>query len=411
MIRRLILCFGIAMCFKVSSQEKIYFPLQNQYTESIYSGLLCNSNQLFFTGAFTGTIEKNKSAVDALGDSDIFVLSVDSNNHMKWVITGGGILDDKHFISEYGKLINENSNDDIIVSGVFNHSALFNKSAVLKSNGYTDIFLLCLSRQGDIKWMKNFGGSGNESITDMAVNPVNNQIAISGILSTPYNINKQTKRMSGSSAFLAIFNDKGRLLRLFEQSKDSLFWSQSVCFDKKNNIYWALNYTNPVGNPNTVAEMDQNCYIKKISQEGELIWDFSFGGLKYDEIKKIITDNENNLVITGTFRGKLNIRGKVISSYGDSDIFIARFSQDGELIKMSNYGGSGYDEVNSMTVTNNNEYLITGVFEEFIFDSVHHSFDRDAFILITNDNLSPLGFNTLKGPGMEKLYSVSVKWI
>lgn len=402
------LCLAITMCFKVNSQDKIYFPLQNKSTASIYSGVICSSNQLFFTGAFTGKIKNQKSNVEALGDSDLFFLSVDINNKLNWVKTAGGVANDKHFISEYGKIAEKSNNNDIIVSGVFNHSAIFNKTTVLKSNGYTDIFLMCISGKGDIKWIRAFGGQGNESITDMVVNPVDNQVAISGILSTPYHFSRYAKGMDGSLPFLALFNDQGELVSLYEQNSDSLFRSQSVCFDDKSNIYWALNYSRPLKEVGNASALNQDCYIKKISPEGELIWDIAFGGSKYDEVIKVITDKQNKLIVTGTFREKLEIGKNVINAYGDSDIFIARFTADGKLIKVENFGGNGYDEVTNIGVTEKNDYIITGLFEEFIFDSIHHSFDRDAFIMITNEELQPVGFNTLKGPGMERLCSVSV---
>ena len=60
------------------------------------------------------------------------------------------------------------------------------------------------------------------------------------------------------------------------------------------------------------------------------------------------TDKLGNIYVTGSFQGTVQFGGVNVTSKGGSDIFIAKYSNSGNLIWIKTPGGTGYDDGYSM---------------------------------------------------------------
>jgi len=401
--------FLLLFILKISTaQQNIFFPLQGNSIESVYSGSLSYDNNIFLTGTFTGSLCTKKTTGKARGDSDVFIIALDKDKEELWTVSFGGFINEENFISEYGKHLLVNDQGRILVSGIFSEKALLGDEFEITSFGNKDLFVASLDRTGNLLWMKNFGGYGNESVSGMALNPLNGQIAVTGILTSPFIVEKKIHNNNGTSAFLAVYDSAGNFGYFHQLISQKEIRGRAVCFDKQGSLYWASNFKQGIDNRVYEAFGEMDCYIEKLSCTGEKLFDLSFGGISRDIIKKMVTDQNNNLIVAGNFMGTLVIEGQSIDSYGGQDIFIAVFSSTGTLLRLNHFGGVKFDEIFDIAVCETNEYIITGQFDHFVLDSVYTATDRDGFILLVNADLLPLGFETLGGYGMEHPVSVSV---
>ncbi|MEI6060471.1 MAG: hypothetical protein WCR72_07155, partial [Bacteroidota bacterium] len=76
------------------------------------------------------------------------------------------------------------------------------------------------------------------------------------------------------------------------------------------------------------------------AQSNEWQWVKTFGGKNADGINSSCIDKSDNIYVAGYFQDKLDIDGKTLKSNGDTDAFIAKFDDSGNLIWIRQIGGN-----------------------------------------------------------------------
>ncbi|MFC2084357.1 T9SS type A sorting domain-containing protein [Bacteroidota bacterium] len=93
-------------------------------------------------------------------------------------------------------------------------------------------------------------------------------------------------------------------------------------------------------------------YLMKISSSGEKIWDKTYGGNKDESAGAMVKTDDGGYILVGSTR-----------SFGDefsTDLFIIKVSADGNVIWEKTYGGSGGESVNEIIRTNDGGYVMVG---------------------------------------------------
>ncbi len=396
-----------AFGLKLKSQEVRH--IKGDQSEASFSSCFDSEGNVLLTGYLQEHTIFEDFKLTIAGDSDYFLLQSDTTGNINWLCTGGGNKKENMMISEYGKKIMTGSNGDIIVSGIFNGRGHFSDSAVLDSYGGDDIFIASFKNSGQLKWIKHFGGKGHDAVMDMKIT-LQDQILITGLLTSPYKMNNRENKEIMSYAFLALLNNKGDLCWLRKHSGPKGVRARSVSSDKNGNIYWALGFTGSMNKLNLDTFGNSDCYIEKINPEGELIWGTSFGGENNDAIRSIECNEFGNIFVLGEFSEKLCIGSHQLVSNGGNDIFLALFDKDGSLMQLNNYGGKGYDEPDDMIVTRDNKTIISGIFMDFkLNDNTSISaIDRDAFVMVVDAFGDIIGFQQYWGYGTERINSLSI---
>jgi hypothetical protein len=113
----------------------------------------------------------------------------------------------------------------------------------------------------------------------------------------------------------------------------------------------------------------EDVYIQKLNSSGQLIWAIQIGGnsfLEDDHAAEICLDHENNLLITGNFYGSGDFdpstNSYILNSQGNSDCFIAKYTNNGDFIWAKSIGGGNIDAGRSIISLSNNDIIITGQF-------------------------------------------------
>lgn len=118
--------------------------------------------------------------------------------------------------------------------------------------------------------------------------------------------------------------------------------------------------TDSVGNVFVTGNLDSHLFVEKYSAVGNLIWSKSF----YDNHSSgnaIAVDQNNNVVVAGTFYSAIDLGGGALGSAGEYDAFVAKFSSDGAHLWSKTFGGSeGDDVVGGVAVDSTGNILATG---------------------------------------------------
>lgn len=117
------------------------------------------------------------------------------------------------------------------------------------------------------------------------------------------------------------------------------------------------------GTQKLTSNGDADIYIAKYDiATGNYIWAISMGGSGIDLTNSMTVDNAGNVLITGQFQSLVNFNPKgnfTLSSNGSDDIFIAKYTQNGDFVWATSMGGSDVDRGHYITTDAQNNVVIS----------------------------------------------------
>lgn len=249
------------------------------------------------------------------GQSDAFIIKFNNEGKLLWATFYGGKSDDG------GKSIAIDHSGDIYVTGFTNSNDFPLKSTGTYYDsifdGETDAFILKFTNNGDRLWATYYGGSqttfsdGIDEGVAIAVDPYNNVFVTGHTHTADLPVQNagtyfDDKVGGDSDAFILKFDEKGN--RLWATYYGGESWEEASCItcDSKGNIY-LTGYTNsakfPVKSANTYFDDKKkgqsDVFISKFSNAGESLWATLYGGNDYDISGSLSIDNKSNLFVTG----------------------------------------------------------------------------------------------------------------
>ena len=166
--------------------------------------------------------------------------------------------------------------------------------------------------------------------------------------------------------------------------------SYAITVDKSGNSYitgW-FEDTLTIGNIKLAATITNNAFasdvfIAKYDINGNLIWAKRAGGANYDFGNGITTDASGNVYVIGGFNLTATFGTNTVTSSGDFDVFIAKYDPNGNNLWVKRCGGAGWDVGNGVTIDKSDNCYITGGYRNtgtFGTTSLTSLGNYDAFI-------------------------------
>jgi len=107
-------------------------------------------------------------------------------------------------------------------------------------------------------------------------------------------------------------------------------------------------------------------YVAKFSATGTLIWAFNFGGLGTERPMAFKIDPFGRLYIAGDFSSAVDFDpgpgSTILTPAGGSDVYITRYTSDGNFISVSSFGGPNNDYSETMAFFSNGDFVLGGEF-------------------------------------------------
>ena len=255
----------------------------------------------------------------------------------------------------------------------------------LNNNGSQDFYISKYNIDGELLWAKSSGETlGEYGISITSDN--DNNIIVTGYFSSnpmslgndingnPINLNNN----GSQDFFISKYNIDGELLWAKSAGGNLADYGFSITSDNGNNIIVAgsfqsnvLNLGNDInGNPiNLSNNGSRDTYISKYNIDGELLWAKSAGGGGFDYMNDMKLDNDNNIIVAGSFQSNVlslgnDINGNPINlnNNGIQDFYISKYNIDGELLWARSAGGNDNDYINNIAIDNDNNIIVTGYF-------------------------------------------------
>jgi Beta-propeller repeat len=160
---------------------------------------------------------------------------------------------------------------------------------------------------------------------------------------------------------------------------------KKIILDANGNIYITGYFygTATFGTSTLTSVGSSDIFIAKYSSNGDLIWIVKAGGVNQDVGVSLALDTNNNLFILGTFQGTANFESSNIISAGSNDVFLAKYNNNGNLQWVKRAGSDGFEQSYDVKTNGNGDVFITGGFwfnATFETTSITSAGDSDIFL-------------------------------
>ena len=274
------------------------------------------------------------------GGSDVYVLKLDENGDTLWTRTYGSSSDDGAFS------VIETSDGNYLVAGY------------TKSAGGGNVYLLMLDPDGDTLWTRNFGSSDNEEAREV-IQASNGDFVIIGrsfsLFNGFWNVYYARTDAEGDTLWTRLFGGNG-------------YDGGYGIVETEDQGYVVLGYTSSSGNGGS------DLYIIGTDAGGILQWFRTQGGPE-DEIGYSIAHA----------LGEGYIIGAVTKSFGSGgeDAYFVKIDNYGNIIWFETYGGSQDDGLYCAITISDPGYLATG------YTASMGAGEKDVYVLkFTQDAIS-----------------------
>ncbi|MGX1928184.1 hypothetical protein [Flagellimonas sp. 2504JD4-2] len=343
---------------------------------------------LGFSNSMDGDIVGKSTDVN-----DYWLLKLDADGNLMWNRTYGGTKDDR------GQSVIQTADGGYAIVGY----AMSDDGDGSNNEGFHDNWILRLDASGNILWERSFGFSGHDHSYDV-VQTTDGGFFFSGFLDVTSsggdgnngkggyltrhgvgefwgtkldaNGNLQWRRYFGGtnndrSYGVVEADDGGFVLAGSSESEDFDISDPKGSYD-----FWVL----------------------KVSGAGDLLWQKSFGGTGIDKAYSIAKTADNSYVITGnTFSTDIDIS----RNNGESDVWLIKIDDNGNLVWEKSYGGTAFDAAQGLNLTATGGFVIAGNSKSIDGDATENNGENDLWIILTDSQGNIIYQQTFGGSGIE----------
>ena len=309
------------------------------------------NNDIYVVGHTSGSL----NGYSNIGGNDGFIIKFDEDGNELWTNKIETLSDDAARYVTY-------ANGYVYVQG--NTYGDMHQG----NQGAQDIFVIKYGPDGEHSWTQTIGSYTNDTAGGVVVDSLNN-VYLAG---TSYG------SFAGmpAGAFLVKYDAQGQeqwLKSIGLPVNDNV---RAATIDAADNIYIAgLKY----------FEYKANVFLTKFNSQGDRLWIEDFGSTESDVVTDIVVDTQANVYLTGRTRGNMTS----FVNQGGEDIFIGKYSSNGQLQWVNMLGTAGNDVGYGIITDMAGDLFVTGMTEGNISSSVNLGYS-DIFLLKYNANEFPL---------------------
>jgi hypothetical protein len=147
----------------------------------------------------------------------------------------------------------------------------------------------------------------------------------------------------------------------------------SVVTDNQGNIFMTGYFSDTCWFDTTyvIANNNMSSFIAKLSPEGTVNWIKGFNGLNFNASGAICLDNSQNIYIAGGFQTSIDFGDTVLIGKGNLDVFIAKFSHDGDFKWAKAITGTCADYFSGLKYKNGFIYAAGSFCDSVSFDTIN----------------------------------------
>jgi len=317
----------------------------------------------YVTGFFTGTAtfgagEPNATQLTSAGRSDTVIAKYAADGHLLWARRAGGAGIDGQDSSFFGSGIAVDNSGNSYVTGSVSSGAVFgpgelNETTLVEGGG----FLAKYDAGGALVWARHVAeGNGAGVALDLQRN-----IYLTGDVDLgPFD---------HTMCFAAKHDPNGALI-WSRQITSSGVDCNAIAVDGQQNSYVAGWFAGVATFDGTVLESsDLDVFLARYDRNGSLSFATKAGGTYIDFAFGVAVDDQGNAYVAGEFARtavfgnaprQISVTADPTLAVDASDVFIAKYASDGNVVWVNRAGGPGDDSGTAISLDGQANVYVTG---------------------------------------------------
>jgi hypothetical protein len=356
---------------------------------------ITNNGKIIIAGSLSDTTDLNPGTgtyivIPPVNTDYYYICELNANGLFQWAIT----LPHASQVEEVDLVLDANSN--ILITGSFKASGDFNpgpSTCNLYCEGGNDVFLIKLDQTGNLLWAHSFGSTGDETGSSLNVDHQGN-IILAGTFSGTIDFDPGPGVHSMTSAnlediYVCKFDPAGNHIwsRQFKGNKNERVVHTAI--DNNDNIGLTGPFSGTIDfDPGidtfslSSQNSDPDIFFCKLDSDGDFISAIKISGYESDSGEDLVFDSNNNVLITGYFRGTVDFDPGPSTHYLSGiywDVYILKLDSLNNFIWAKSFGGNHQETVHSIKLDIDESIYTIG---EFIGDV---DFDPDTGVFEVNN--------------------------
>lgn len=287
-------------------------------------------------------------------------ISVQAQSWQWAIAAAGGSNTDRNIV-----MAKDNSGN-IYIAGEFESTCTFGSYTLTSTTGYKSVFVSKYDGTGNCLWAVKGGGTFSDNYGVGIATDNNGNVYVAGTFSNEIVFGGFTLSQSGYNSFIAKFDQSGNCQFLNPVASKLACVIGSLTVDNNGDFLITGGFLDSTYfGTFTVTSINNSAadiFIAKFNSLGNFIWVTTAGGPSEDSGLGINTNLNGDIFITGQFKQTATFGTNTVTSFGDFDIFNAKYDQNGNNIWVKNAGGSGADQSYSVSSDGNGNSYITGYY-------------------------------------------------
>ncbi|AUX47266.1 hypothetical protein SOCE26_087840 [Sorangium cellulosum] len=303
-------------------------------------------------GTFYGSFMFGDRALSSVNALDSFVATLDQDGTPGWAHAIGDTAD------QTLRAIAVDATGNIVVAGYFSGKLFCSTSPAPvcpTSAGGTDIFVRKYDPRGAVLWTRIYGDTSNQFATGVAVDAEGNVLLTGRYNGNLTMVSRQVRNNGlGPNLFIAKLDSAGNSVWLSDYGDTSSQQGTGIAATPSGAVVVTGTYTGSLnfGPAGTLPANDvQTAFVVSLASDGTPVWSRWFAGDGAQESAAIAADAEDNVVVTGSAQGVVDLGSGPMPSGGGFDAFITKLGPQGEPLWAKMLGAAGNQKSNAAAIS------------------------------------------------------------
>ncbi|MGA2823422.1 MAG: SBBP repeat-containing protein [Bacteroidales bacterium] len=331
------------------NNEAFEYAISADLMGNVYVGGSFDSPTITF-GSFTLTSPAN-------GNEQLFLVKYDPAGNVVWA---------RSATCTYSNVVNSLATDaagNIYIAGAYDYSDITFGSVTLVNAGSSDSFLVKYDPNGNVIWARRAGSNGSDGAISVATG-ASGDIYITGFFdSSSITFGSFTLTNTGNDydMFVAKYDADGNVIWAKSAGGPYSDYGCGIDVDLSGNVYVTGEFgslTMTIG-PFTLTKQTVNpalastdLFLAKYDAGGNVLWAKRAGGNESETVNSVSVDNAGNVFLPGNYKSQSITLGSSTFTNIDpqyNNVFLAKYSTDGDIIWAVSAGGPDDDEIASVS--------------------------------------------------------------
>ncbi|MGP1308611.1 MAG: hypothetical protein ACTS27_00245 [Phycisphaerales bacterium] len=273
-----------------------------------------------------------------------------------------------------------------LVAGSFAAIATFAPGVTRTAAGIEDLYVAKYAADGSLLFLTTTGAADFDGTNSAVLTPDGGAIAGGYFARTVQFGSDSLTYAGGLDAWIGKIDSNGAFVWARRAGSSNLEEARGVAVDADGNAYMAgyFNGTADFAPGVTITSAgNADVFLAKYSPTGDLLWVVRAGGTAFDSAEGMALDGGGGVFVVGRFQSTATFApGVTVTSNGSSDVFLAKFdAADGSLEWVRAAGSNGTDRGVGVGTDSAGAAYITGFFRNTI------AFESTVLTALNNDDM------------------------